>query len=126
MIVNPTTFAPAYVAWWRQLQPPWRTRVSGTLSQDVPETEDWANLAKGGTAGIYTVVVALSWWIRALGTASDTTEVLLMVQDLLWVLQRLRQPHDVVPSLKRVRTEESDVQLAGRGKRYDHQLSNLL
>jgi len=74
MTINVTTFAPAYVAWWRQLQPAWCTSVSSMLSQDIPQDEEWVSLAKGGMAGIYTVVVALSWWIRALDTGSDALQ----------------------------------------------------
>jgi len=122
MTINVTTFAPAYVAWWRQLQPAWRTSVSGMLSQDIPQDEEWVSLAKGGTAGIYTVVVALSWWIRALDTGSDASEVLLMVRDLCWVLQqlhqRLCQSRDTTSSLKRARSEDVDVPSTSRGKRY--------
>ena len=75
--------------WWTAIQPSWRrSTVDGTLTKDIPDDvlEKWGGLMKGGTAGIYTVVVALSWWIKALGTIADGGDASLALRDVAWVL----------------------------------------
>ena len=50
------------------LQPEWRKdSIEGSLifCHDVPIGETWQGMRKGGTAGIYIIVMALSWWIKA-------------------------------------------------------------
>ena len=50
--------------WWTAIQPSWRqSMVDGILTKDIPDddSEKWGGLMKGGTAGIYMVIVALSW-----------------------------------------------------------------
>jgi hypothetical protein len=75
--------------WWTALQPTWRRTVDGTLTKDTPNDEKWGGLMKGGTAGIYTVVVALSWWIKALGNVADGGDALVAVRDITWVLDQV-------------------------------------
>jgi hypothetical protein len=55
---------------------------------DTPDDERWGGLMKGGTAGIYTVVIALSWWIKALGTVPDGGDASVAVRDVTWVLDQ--------------------------------------
>jgi len=62
--------------------------VDGTLATDIPADEKWEGLTKGGTAGIYTVIVALSWWIKALGTTADK-DAWVAVRDVAWVMGRI-------------------------------------
>ena len=49
-----------FEAWWMALQPLCRT-PNGLLSRAVPAKEVWTLLKKGGSAGFYVVVMALSW-----------------------------------------------------------------
>lgn len=44
---------------------------------------------KGGTAGVYTVVVALSWWVKALGNSADGGDVSAVIGDITWVLDQV-------------------------------------
>ncbi|PPQ82656.1 hypothetical protein CVT24_004204, partial [Panaeolus cyanescens] len=64
--VDPATYSVSFKAWWQELQLSWR--VTGDLSsysRTVPEGERWESLCKGGNSGLYTVVMALSWWMRS-------------------------------------------------------------
>lgn len=42
-------------------------------------------LNKGGSAGLYVVVMALSWWIDNLTTDSNSLQAWAIVDDLAWV-----------------------------------------
>ena len=93
--VTPAQFGDRFTKWWTMLQPGWRkddvrSLVTLVLFRDVPEGENWQGLRKGGTAGIYVVVMALSWWIKAQQTERDA-EAWSSVDDLLWVLQQMNQ-----------------------------------
>ena len=59
------------------------------LRKRPPENEKWEGLKKGGTAGIYTVVVALSWWIKAVGNVADGGDAFVAVRDITWVLDQV-------------------------------------
>ena len=54
-------FASSFMAWWIALQPGWRLADDGSFKYEMPKDEDWCVLRKGGSAGLYVVVVALSW-----------------------------------------------------------------
>jgi hypothetical protein len=88
--VQPVEFGKSFTKWWTAIQPSWRrSMVDGTLSKDTPDDEKWGGLMKGGTAGIYTVVVALSWWIKALGTIADGGDASVALRDVTWVLDQV-------------------------------------
>lgn len=80
--------------WWTLLQPVWRkddnTATSLVLFRDIPMGKTWQGLRKGGTAGIYVVVMGLSWWIKAQQTAYDAN-AWSAVDDLSWVIQQMNQ-----------------------------------
>jgi hypothetical protein len=86
--VQPEEYGKSFMKWWTVLQPSWRKMDDGRLTKDTPDGEKWGGLLKGGTAGIYTVVVALSWWIKALGTVAEGGEAFLAVRDVAWVLEQ--------------------------------------
>jgi len=69
------------------MQPSWRKE--GELLRDVPRDESWQTLRKGGTAGIYVVVMGLSWWVKAQHIEHDINAWAL-VDDLSWVIQQLK------------------------------------
>jgi hypothetical protein len=87
--VQPVEYGETFMKWWIALQPLWRRSMDGTLSKDTPDEETWRGLMKGGTAGIYTVVIALSWWIKALGTIADGGDASVTVRDVTWVLDQV-------------------------------------
>ena len=82
-------YGKSFTKWWTALQPTWQRRADGTLAKKAPENEKWEGLKKGGTAGIYTVVVALSWWIRAVGNVADGGDAFGAVRDITWVLNQV-------------------------------------
>ncbi|KAJ3484468.1 hypothetical protein NLJ89_g11978 [Agrocybe chaxingu] len=96
--VNPDKFGRSFASWWMAIQPHWRVTPENNLVQEVRKTEKWEMLVKGGTAGIYVVVMALSWWLRALKTdkkddptwATAENAVWATVDDVSWVLSQLR------------------------------------
>jgi hypothetical protein len=87
--VQPEEYGKSFMKWWTVLQPSWRRMVGGTLTKDMPDDEKWGVLMKGGTAGVYTVVVALSWWIKSLGMAANGGEASVVVRDVTWVLDQV-------------------------------------
>lgn len=92
------------------MQPSWRTDSAGsTLSdlREVPDDETWQMLRKGGTAGVYVVVMGLSWWILAQSGNRDS-DAWSIVDDLTWVLQQLNDgDRELAPSRqKRARDGE--------------------
>lgn len=77
-------------------------------------------MRKGGTAGIYVVLMGLSWWILAQNEACDAT-AWLIVDDLSWVIQQMKGRADQEPeqlSVKRTRDQEENDLDVRRRKRY--------
>jgi len=72
--------------WWRAIKLEWRKQSDGPLSRDTPEKESWASLKKGGSAGLYTIIMALSWWVVTLKARSDDPQVWATINDIIWVL----------------------------------------
>lgn len=69
------------------MQPSWR-KEGDVLVRGTPEDENWQVLRKGGTAGIYTVIMGLSWWIKAQRDVHDIN-AWSTVGDLLWVIEQM-------------------------------------
>ncbi|KIJ91185.1 hypothetical protein K443DRAFT_135548 [Laccaria amethystina LaAM-08-1] len=91
--VKPAQFGKQFLEWWTVIQPDWRKDdIEGSLMffRDVPIGETWQGMRKGGTAGIYIVVMALSWWIKAQKGKRDVV-AWSTIDDLLWVIQQLNQ-----------------------------------
>ena len=99
-------YGPSLMKWWRGLQPSWRDQGENILSRDMPTGENWSLLKKGGKAGIYTVVIGLSWWIQSQGMQRDT-ESWIILNDLTWVLHQMYVTGSGNPVLgKHARSEE--------------------
>ena len=84
---------------------------------DIPMGETWQGMRKGGTAGIYVVVMALSWWIKAQEAERDI-EAWATIDDFLWVIEQLNKKagsSTPVPR-KRVRNESGDGEDKGQQK----------
>ena len=78
--------------WWKTLQPSWRLTHAQVFlySRDAPSGETWQDLKKGGSAGIYFVVVGLSWWVKAQHVKHDVN-AWSIVDDLTWVIQEMKK-----------------------------------
>ena len=91
------------------LQPTWHTNDSETsfsLSCDIPIDETWQGLRKGGTAGIYVVVMGISWGVKH---DKHDDKVWSVINDLQWVIQQMKKDlsHQSDP-LKQVREEDEN------------------
>ena len=82
-------FGSSFMAWWIAIQPAWRVKDDGSFNYEAPKDEDWSVLHKGGTAGLYTVVVALSWWIRSLTSENESFRAWGAVRDVQWVIDQI-------------------------------------
>ena len=93
------------------MQPPWR-RFPGPkgpldLVQDALESETWQGLKKGGTAGLYTVVMGLSWWIKAQRNKPDPI-AWAAVDDISWVIKQMLNVPNSSTLQKRCRDPQDD------------------
>jgi hypothetical protein len=109
-VVKPPDYGSRFRAWWTLLQPPWRKNKNMVLvhHRDIPNGETWQPLRRGGTAGIYIVVMGLSWWIK-IQEAEHDANAWSTVEDLLWVIQQMNQymASDVpVPAVPKKRTHD--------------------
>lgn len=86
-------FGIQWMRWWREIQPDWRKVEEGgnALSRQMPEDETWGLLAKGGTAGLYTVVMSLSWWIKQVASDGSLADAWTSVKDVSWVLREVTE-----------------------------------
>jgi hypothetical protein len=109
--VEQNDFGPQFCAWWTAIQPTWRILPDGQYSRVVPDNETWSGLRKGGSAGLFIIVVALSWWVRTAEHVVDESDLCSVVSDLHWVIQQVRS---VKQAEKRARSE---VESARKGKR---------
>lgn len=90
-------YGPLLTKWWKVLQPSWQAQDDGNLSHDIPMEENWALLRKGGKAGIYTVIMALSWWIKDQATQHDA-DSWIFVNDITWVIHQMYVTGSDVPA----------------------------
>lgn len=110
------------MAWWIAIQPRWRVADDSSFIYETPAGEEWHILHKGGSAGLYTVVVALSWWIKALPPAESSTRAWTAVHDVQWVIDQISENIEIAsttspaPQGKKRGCEESEE--SGRGKRF--------
>ena len=58
------------------------------LIRSAPQGESWEGLRKGGTAGIYVVIMGLSWWIK-LQLMKRDPHAWTAVEDVTWVIQQM-------------------------------------
>ena len=90
------------------MQPEWRGHTDGALKRDTPADEDWLALKKGGTAGIYVLVIGLSWWVKA-QTTDHSINAWSAVADLSWVLRQMKKINSPgASSLKRAHDDDEE------------------
>ena len=117
--VAPTQFGSRFSEWWMSMQPGWRkdggrSITTLVLFRDTPLGETWQGLKKGGTAGIYVIVLALSWWIKAQLTECNPM-VWSAVEDVSWVVQQMKNNMvSHVPSKKRARDDDGEEKTEGQ------------
>lgn len=103
--VDGVAYSACFLAWWTGIQPEWRLSNSATaFNKVVPPGESLGNLGKGGPSGLYTIVMGLSWWIRALDTVDHSAAAWSLVDDVKWVIQHFAQ--SLVSTKKRSLPEE--------------------
>src|SRR5271169_2080338 len=99
----------------KQDQPEWRLADDGSFNYETPKDEDWCILHKGGSAGLYIVVVALSWWIRALRPDIPSFHAWTAVHDVQWVIDQIMK-RLITPAGKKYALEDSTQ--SSKAKRY--------
>ncbi|KIJ96580.1 hypothetical protein K443DRAFT_61295, partial [Laccaria amethystina LaAM-08-1] len=82
-------YGSSFMAWWIAIQPKWRLADDSSFVYSMPAGEDWRFLHKGGSAGLYIVVVALSWWIKILTPDDSYIRVWTAVRDVTWVIDQI-------------------------------------
>ena len=107
-------FASSFMAWWIALQPGWRLADDGSFKYEALKNEDWRVLHKGGSAGLYIVVVALSWWVRALMPEIPSFRAWTAVHDVQWVIDQITKR--LSPTGKKHPLEDSAE--SGKAKKY--------
>jgi hypothetical protein len=103
--VDVEKYGSSFMAWWLALQPEWRIADDGSFNYEVPKDEEWLVLHKGGAAGLYTVVVALSWWVRALTPEIVSFRAWGAVHDVQWVIEQISTKFP--PASKKPQCEDS-------------------
>jgi hypothetical protein len=101
-------YGSSFMAWWIALQPEWRICEDGSFIYEAPKDEDWSVLHKGGTAGLYTVVVALSWWVRALTPEITSFRAWGAVRDVQWVIDQICMKFAPAGGKKRRREQSAE------------------
>lgn len=90
------------------MQPSWRGNGASLICV-VPEDEEWKTLRKGGTSGMYVVLVGLSWWIETQRNQRDPGAWAL-VDDLCWVIEQMKMDMDSVVPRAQKRAREGDAE----------------
>jgi hypothetical protein len=88
-----SNYGDRFMEWWKTMLPSWQStnsQVSLLLSHDVPSSETWQVLKKGGRSGFNVVVMGLSWWVIAQHGEGEG-KVWSIVNDLMWVLQEMKK-----------------------------------
>jgi hypothetical protein len=113
--INVDAYGSSFMAWWVAIQPKWRLADDSTFVYSPPTDEDWHLLRKGGSAGLYTVIVALSWWVKALTPADSAIRAWTAVHDVQWVIDEIHgKIRTTLVGKKRGRQEAAQ---SGREKR---------
>jgi len=87
-IEKPSEFGAIWMLWWVKMQPTWRGGES--LNKTLPTDANWEPILRGGSNGLSMVVMALSWWIQAIGSIQQQDEKLsTAIHDVTWVLSKL-------------------------------------
>jgi hypothetical protein len=114
--VEAEKYGSSFMAWWIAIQPEWRITDDGSFNYEAPKDEEWSVLRKGGTAGLYTVVVALSWWVSTLTPENTSIRAWGAVRDVQWVIEQISMKF--APASKKRRGEDLVSSGKSKKKRY--------
>ena len=116
-ILDTAGYAEAWVEWWTGSQPPGRAAATWPFSHEPLSSVQWGRLLNGGKNGTFLFVMALSWWAKALGPTTSSSNFTEAVTDIEWVLRQLT---DILttPLAPEPATEMApEMEDSGRGKR---------
>jgi hypothetical protein len=86
-------FGERFLAWWHSLQPTWRVSTHlaapGTYKRGESAEGSLECLNKGGSNGIFLVIVSIGWLIAAHGEKPINPAVQEVIEDVSWVLEVL-------------------------------------
>jgi hypothetical protein len=82
-------FAAVWQSWWQSLQPSWHIQDGLLLSNAVPADEEWSSLCRGGSNGLFIVLMCLSWWMSKPMSSEELVTFQVAKADVLWVLQQM-------------------------------------
>jgi hypothetical protein len=107
-------YSKIFKEWWVMMQPSWRNQ-GGQLVRDVPPDETWQTLKKGGSCGIYVVIMGLSWLIDAEQSehTKHDTDAWILVEDISWVIQEMMKGL-AIKQVPQKRAHEGDVKILPR------------
>lgn len=86
--VDAGQFGAAVLEWWLTIQPTTRNQWPPTYGA-LPSDFSFDYFNRGGPNGVFLMVLCLGWWANALTTTTDTTDYMLVVNDVSWVLSQL-------------------------------------
>ena len=96
---NIIPYLTSFKLWWSGLQPDWRRDADGDVwppSQILPQAvNDWTALRRGGTNGLFVVIMGLAWAYRASSTLPQRpglVDVMCLIGDVTLVLKQIANP----------------------------------
>ncbi|TFK80100.1 hypothetical protein K466DRAFT_504480, partial [Polyporus arcularius HHB13444] len=86
------TFVNAFRKWWMRLQPSTRRAPESAWPMPrvaPPSLDAWSDVRRGGSNGLFMVVMCLAWWTTALGGDADTADIKEAVGDVVWACEQM-------------------------------------
>ncbi|KAG6825878.1 hypothetical protein H0H92_002020 [Tricholoma furcatifolium] len=90
-----TEYSISFGAWWREIQPRWRTENDAdgnTLTRNVPLGAHWDKMPLGGHNGMFLVILALAFWALAPDAAATQEAFDGAVDDVAWTFKAMGPP----------------------------------
>lgn len=102
------------------MQPKWRLLEDGTLLRKLPDTgEEWDTLRQGGPNGFFTIILAFSWWIKAVDDDTGLCDALDHLDDLKWVVTCITDMSPIPgPMIGRKRAQQDEPDTLPKSQRY--------
>ena len=82
-----------WIDWWTASQPKWRSTGSWPFPMDDENNESWDDFPARGQNGIFLVIMAISWWARAVESTKDFMQFEEVVDNIHWVIRQLTHAH---------------------------------
>jgi hypothetical protein len=103
-------YATAWWTWWITHQPKWHEAQK--LLRDTHKGEEWSQLCRGGSNGIFMLILSLSWWLGVIGELSN--DILKAIRDVLWVFDQLLTRPDLANKITKPSKHNLGEQSIGR------------